>query len=288
MRGGEQVTNQLRTDRRSGPGVGQGPVITVITVCRNAASTIEKTIQSVLWQDYADYEYVIIDGMSSDDTPAIIEKYCEHLAIVVREPDTGIYNAMNKGIRHSSGEVLMFLGADDCLASPYVLSRVARAFRDDPGLDMVYGNFIWDSGTVQRSGEHPDVLHRQYFLIRDRTIQHQSLFCQRRLFEAIGGFDESLVVGADRDWILRALFQACARYRHIPLFVVTYYAQGLSGRVVDQLTTEKALIRKRHFTRVQRMLYWADILRRRVLYRLRNRDFHPPMILQRLLDREKR
>lgn len=260
----------------------------MITVCRNAASTIEKTIQSVLWQDYADYEYVIIDGMSSDDTPAIIEKYCEHLAIVVREPDTGIYNAMNKGIRHSSGEVLMFLGADDCLASPYVLSRVARAFRDDPGLDMVYGNFIWDSGTVQRSGEHPDVLHRQYFLIRDRTIQHQSLFCQRRLFEAIGGFDESLVVGADRDWILRALFQACARYRHIPLFVVTYYAQGLSGRVVDQLTTEKALIRKRHFTRVQRMLYWADILRRRVLYRLRNRDFHPPMILQRLLDREKR
>ena len=103
----------------------------IITVTRNCVSTIEKTIKSVLNQNYKNYDYIIVDGASSDGTQDIINRYLDKLAYYVSEPDTGIYNAMNKGISNTSGKMIMFLNGDDTFVDSKVLRRVANQYIDE-------------------------------------------------------------------------------------------------------------------------------------------------------------
>ena len=179
----------------AGPAQPAGLKMTVVTVCRNAAATVEKTIQSVLWQDYPDLEYVVIDGMSTDGTWEILQRHRERLSRLLHEPDTGIYNAMNKGIGVSTGDVLVFLNADDYFVSPYVLSRVAAAFAAGPELDIVYGDYLSDSQAAMRAVRQPDHVDRKYFLLINPSIMHQSMFCRRRAYERVGLFDEERYQG---------------------------------------------------------------------------------------------
>ena len=113
--------------------------ISVITVCYNEAATIEKTLESIFNQTYQNIEFIVIDGGSTDGTLDIIEKYKDKIAYFVSEPDEGIYNAMNKGIKASSGEVLYFLNANDTLYSDDVLETVVSVF-EKGNYDFVYGN----------------------------------------------------------------------------------------------------------------------------------------------------
>lgn len=111
----------------------QRALFTIVTVSYNCCSLIEKTIKSVLQQDYHDTEYIIIDGESTDGTVEIIKKYAQHLAFWCSEPDGGIYQGMNKGISHAKGEWILFLNAGDVFAETNVLTKV---------LPFTHGSFI--------------------------------------------------------------------------------------------------------------------------------------------------
>lgn len=115
--------------------------VSVITVCYNSANTIEKTIKSVISQDYGDIEYIIIDGGSNDGTLDIIDKYKDKISILISEPDKGIYDAMNKGIRIASGEIVGMINSDDWYG-PYTVGAAARAMIRHPECGVVHGREI--------------------------------------------------------------------------------------------------------------------------------------------------
>lgn len=117
------------------------PMITIITVVRNCQDTIEKTILSVLNQDYRNTEYIIIDGASTDNTLEIIKKYNNKIDFWTSEPDMGIYDAMNKGIEYAHGEYVNFLNAGDVFADNNILDKIVNQYRMEQS-DVMYGDFI--------------------------------------------------------------------------------------------------------------------------------------------------
>jgi glycosyltransferase involved in cell wall biosynthesis len=121
-----------------------GPRITVITVCLNAAPVIEATLRSVLAQDYPNFEYVVVDGGSSDGTADAIRKHAGRISAFVSEPDQGVYDAMNKGVELAKGEFLLFMNAGDVFAADNILSKAAAA--TDGDVDVVYGDFEYSEG----------------------------------------------------------------------------------------------------------------------------------------------
>jgi glycosyltransferase involved in cell wall biosynthesis len=112
--------------------------VSVITVCFNANASIEACLESVANQTYSDIEHIVIDGGSTDGTIATVRRY-PHIATVVSEPDSGIYNAMNKGISRATGEYLLFLNADDRFPKPDALEAAMAAIRNMPDADVIYG-----------------------------------------------------------------------------------------------------------------------------------------------------
>lgn len=173
--------------------------ISIITVCYNRAKTIERTIRSVVNQDYEDTEYIIIDGGSSDRTVDIIRKYERDLAYWVSERDDGIYDAMNKGIRHATGEIVAFLNSDDWYEEN-VLSEIAGRFKDEK-IRILCGNIYCHSDDaiskycVSKEAEEE---------LRFRMAYWQpAMFVKKKLFEEYGNFDTRYRIAADYDWLLR-------------------------------------------------------------------------------------
>jgi len=151
------------------------PLISIITVTYNAERFIEECISSVLNQTFTDFEYIVIDGNSTDSTVGIIKKYSNNIHKIVVEADSGIYDAMNKGINLASGEYLYFLGADDTLYSNLTLDKVASSISSNDFPAIVYGNVVYDNGKSFKS-----VFGFKTLL--NNTIHHQSAFYNKKLF----------------------------------------------------------------------------------------------------------
>lgn len=117
--------------------------ISIITVTYNSASVVAYCLASVAGQTYADLEHVVVDGASTDDTLAVLEEHRDAIAVLVTEPDGGIYDAMNKGIKLAEGDVIGFLNSDDFYESRDVLSIVAEVFEEDSSLDACYADLIY-------------------------------------------------------------------------------------------------------------------------------------------------
>jgi glycosyltransferase involved in cell wall biosynthesis len=126
--------------------------VSIITVCYNSEKTIERTIQSVLSQNYSNIEYILVDGGSKDNTVQIIEKYKESIDQFVSEKDEGIYDAINKGILMSKGDIVGILNSDDIFSNQNIVSEVASVFIEKPQLDSIIGNiaFINDKDKIVR------------------------------------------------------------------------------------------------------------------------------------------
>jgi len=172
------------------------PVVSIITVVFNAVNTIEATIKSVINQTYENIEFIIIDGGSTDGTIDIIKKYRDRIAYFVSEPDEGIYDAMNKGIKQSTGDWLYFLGADDELRNNKALELIfdnkELLIRD---YFLIYGNIIYDTGEVFISKLNSTIK-------LGNTIHHQGAFYKRILFNSFI-YDSSLREYADYELNLR-------------------------------------------------------------------------------------
>ncbi len=172
------------------------PKFSVITVCKNEEKTIEKTILSVLNQQYADVEFIIVDGKSTDKTLDIINKYRDRIDILISETDSGVYSAMNKGIQKATGDFLFFLNGNDTFKDDFVLKKVAKIITDYLDAKLVIGNVdFYENGNYKFTNHQEDVL--TIFDFQKKFYSHQGIFYSKSVFEKYGLYNENLRIISD-------------------------------------------------------------------------------------------
>ncbi|MFI5157912.1 MAG: glycosyltransferase family 2 protein [Sphingobacteriales bacterium] len=176
--------------------------ISLITVCYNADATIRRCIESVASQNFKNIEYIIIDGASTDKTIDIIDKYKDHTSIFLSEPDDGIYDAMNKGIKLSSGDIVGMLNADDFFANDAVLSDVARVFTQQ-GAHIVYGNLDYINSRQKVVRKWRSDKYRPFVFNWGWMPPHPTFYCKRELFGKYGFYSLEYGSAADYELMLR-------------------------------------------------------------------------------------
>jgi len=179
----------------------------IITVCFNEVETIERTIQSVLSQDYQDIEYLVIDGDSNDGTVELAEKYTGNGITLISEKDNGIYDAMNKALNLVNGDILYFLNADDYFYDNNVLSFAAECFERDKTIEILSGKIMFFNTPII-NGEH---YRRNNFLFKNKLELHknpngqQCIFSRKSTFDETGNFNLAYPLCADYEWLIRAI-----------------------------------------------------------------------------------
>lgn len=177
-------------------------------------------------QQYSRIEHVIIDGGSTDGTLDEIDAFRNDIDYLISEPDGGIYAAMNKGVAASTGDFLFFLNSDDYFPDDLVLDDVARTFDSNDGLELVYGDVLWDTEGSYELHRQPRVVDRRY--LAKRTLIHQTVFASSRLFDAVGGFSEEYTIVGDYEWLLRVFLNHSPRTAHIDRAVCVMSTTGAS------------------------------------------------------------
>jgi glycosyltransferase involved in cell wall biosynthesis len=198
--------------------------VSIITVCYNAASTIERTIKSVIDQTYKNIEYIIIDGGSSDGTTDIIRKYNKHINYWVSEPDRGIYDAMNKGISIASGDVIGIINADDYYRETSVEAAV-DGFSSPNSPDIVYGDIILlhDSAKKMRRLKPSPRLGG----LLNMSVFHPAVFAKKHCYDRFGVFDCNYRLSSDHELMLR-FFCNNALFYYNPNVIVFFSNNGAS------------------------------------------------------------
>lgn len=187
-------------DSEKGIIMSYNPLISIITVVKNGKEHFEQAIQSVLGQTYTNIEYIIIDGMSTDGSLDIIKKYEKHLAFWISEPDNGIYNAMNKGIKHTTGDYIGILNCDDYY-EPNALEAIAGELQNDVLPDVVFGNlFMINPNLTEKKLQ---TYKKGQKLYKSFSIWHPTVFMKKECYKKWGMFDESFRIAADYELLLR-------------------------------------------------------------------------------------
>ncbi len=201
------------------------PAVSIITINYNNAKGLEKTIQSVIEQNFTDFEFIIIDGGSSDESVEVIKKYESKISHWASEKDKGIYNAQNKGIKVAKGEYTLFLNSGDYLAEKDILKKV---FYKKPTADIVYGNmYIVYSKDRMEKGYMPAEL-TFYHMIKN-TLWHPVSFIKRSLFEKYGGYNEDYKIAADYDFFLNMLIVKKVSTEYLNEFISVFIHDGKSA-----------------------------------------------------------
>jgi len=187
--------------------------VSIVTPSYNQAEFLEQTIRSVLGQGYSDLEYILIDGGSTDGSPAIIQKYADHLAWWVSEPDQGQADAINKGFRRATGEIVAWLNSDDIYA-PGAISQAVTVFEEHPNIGLVYGNAVTFDGAGHPLNDLRGADWGLEGLVAFNMICQPAVFMRRKFLEQAGYLDESYHYLLDHHLWLR--MAQCAGIRHIP------------------------------------------------------------------------
>ena len=205
------------------------PTISVITVCYNSAPTLTRALESVADQSWPHVEHIVIDGGSTDGSRQVLERYRPQLSRVISEPDRGIYDAMNKGITHATGDILCFLNADDIYANAQVLETVAHKMQPHR-LDALFGDVAFFRADA------PQKIVRRYrsHMFTPKRISygwmpaHPALFMRRKIYQDLGGFRTHYRIAGDFEFIARAFSPGILRYQHLPQVLVLMQAGGVS------------------------------------------------------------
>lgn len=214
-------------------------LITVVTVCLNCEDTIESTIKSVLSQKYSNFEYLIIDGKSTDSTLKIIDKYKSNNKIkVISESDKGIYDAMNKATKLASGEYIYYLNSGDYFENENVLENVAKKL--ETNLDIYYGN-IRKNNIIEK---YPSNINNFYLVFREKMVCHQAIFAKRKVLLDYP-FDINLRICADRDWMIRCIKNKKDIYYMNDIVVANYDCNGQSS-VYSKFNADSIKIAKKY------------------------------------------
>lgn len=228
------------------------PKLSIITINSNNATGLQKTMESVFSQSFADYEYIVIDGGSTDGSKEIIENHADKLSYWVSEKDKGIYHAMNKGITNANGEYLLFLNSGDFYIEKEVLSNIMRQIS---GSDIIYGNLIIKEAHQEWLKEYPSKLTFNYFY--NDSIPHSgAAFIKLNLFKKIGYYDETLKITSDWKFYLKALFIYNASYKYINETISVFPYDGISSKIENRslLQQEKQLILNNEFAFIVKLL----------------------------------
>lgn len=204
--------------------------VSVITVCYNSSETIESTIRSVISQSYENIEYIIIDGKSTDSTLSIIEKYKNKVAKFVSEKDNGLYDAINKGIALSTGDIIAIIHADDFYVTLNTIAEVVKVF-EEKKTDTVYGDLQYvertDTNKIKRnwiSGEY----NKQNFL-KGWMPPHPAFFAKKECYDKFGLFNTDLRSAADYELMLRFLYKHNCSAAYLPQVLVKMRVGGKSN-----------------------------------------------------------
>lgn len=223
--------------------------VSIITVCRNAQDTIEDSIKSVINQNYSDIEHIFIDGLSTDNTNSIIQKYSDSEKIKhISQSDTGIYNAMNKGVKLARGDILFFLNANDYLYDDSVITDVVNEFKRSRA-DIIWGKIanLHEDNSIQLSSK--EIIDKLYFL-NGNNMCHQSIFYKSSLLKKHGGYDETLKIAADFDFNLKVLLDKNNKYVEIDRTIAKFSIGGFStsDKYRNLLLTERDIVINRQFS----------------------------------------
>ena len=197
--------------------------ISIITVCYNSEKTIRDTIESVLSQTYPDYEYLIIDGKSSDSTLTIINEYKDERIKLISEKDKGLYDAMNKGVELSTGDIIGIVNSDDVLYDDNVFQNIIDNYHDET--EIMYGN-------IKYYNEDFSKVVRDYISGTSNGLEwcpaHPSMYVRRDVFDRIGMYDLQYKINADYDFMVRCNINK-VKYQYLNIYFVKMRYGGVSN-----------------------------------------------------------
>jgi glycosyltransferase involved in cell wall biosynthesis len=242
------------------------PKFSIITVCLNEIESIHKTCESICSQTFDNFEWIVVDGKSTDGTLDVLSEYKWRMNTFISEADKGIYDAMNKGIVLSRGEHLLFMNAGDYFSGQKSLKLVS----DAPDKDILYG----DVYCVNAKGESftikmPEKLPKLFLL--NNMMPHQATFIRRKLFEKYGNYDCSYRIAADYDLFVRFLYEHKVTSFHVPHILSVFITDGISSTPSFKILRKKEnhLIRKKYFPRYR---YGLKGLKTELKLRLQSQD----------------
>lgn len=204
--------------------------VSIVTVTYNSAATVEDTIKSVINQDYKNIEYIIIDGLSKDSTLEIVNKYKDKIAHVISEKDQGIYDAISKGIKKATGEIVVALNSDDMYASNDVISKVAELFKNSHA-DAVYGdlNYVDRNDTTKIVRKWKSGTYKKGQFLKGWMPPHPTFFVRKHCYEKYGSFNLTLKSAADYELMLRFIHKHHIKLAYLPQLIVNMRAGGQSN-----------------------------------------------------------
>lgn len=216
--------------------------VSVVTVCLNSGATIEACVRSVIAQRGVEVEYIVIDGGSTDDTLDKLAKYRDHIAVLVSEPDQGLYDAMNKGLAHATGEAIGFLNSDDEFTDPDALAALmgamTRAKADCVFADVV---FVDEAGRLKRIFTGKNFNPARFEL--GYMPPHPSFYVRTEVMRAVGGFRVGFKIGSDFELMIKLMRLRGASWTYLPRTVVRMRLGGISTRGLwSYLTISRELV----------------------------------------------
>lgn len=204
--------------------------VSIITVCYNSAATIESTIQSVIFQDYSNIEYIIVDGESKDNTLDIVRKYEMHIDTIISENDSGIFDAFNKGIQNATGDIIAILNSDDFYMNNKVISKIVRAF-ESCDCELVFGNIYYvDAQNTNRIIRRwKSSSYSKLKAIFGWMPAHPAFFVRRSVYNKYGGFNTNFKYSGDYDFMMRLLYKYNLSSKYVDEFLVNMRSGGNSN-----------------------------------------------------------
>lgn len=218
--------------------------ISIITINYNNRSGLEETILSVINQSFENFEYIVVDGSSTDGSVDIIKSYEEFINVVIVEPDTGIYNAMNKGVKLANGEYLLFLNSGDILVND---SGILQKIEDKLNSDIVaFDCLLENNGEIV--GKRTHISRPTLFYVYKNGFKHQSTFICKRLFDRIGLYNENYKIAGDYDFWIRSLLNPQTSVVGYDITLAIFRLGGISQN--SNLPWEHPEIHKNHLNNI--------------------------------------
>lgn len=212
--------------------------VSIITVSYNSVATITDAINSVLEQTYPEIEYIIIDGSSTDGTIRLIDSFGKRISKFISEPDNGIYDGLNKGIRLATGDIIGILNSDDFFCNNTVIERIVESFRKNE-IDAVFGDVQFvDRVTTSKVVRYYSSKHFKTARFRFGFMPaHSSFYVKRELFEKLGYYKTDYKIAADYELLIRFLYINKIRYKYLEMPFVSMRMGGVSNKSIHSIYT---------------------------------------------------
>lgn len=204
--------------------------VSIITICYNRKNTIAQAIESVLMQDYNNIEYIVIDGNSIDGTAEIIKSYSDVIHTIVSEPDQGMYDALNKGLRLATGDIIGLMHSDDEFYDASVVSKIVTGFIKSPGTQGVYGDGIYVSNDAEERIIR-DRIGGDYSLKKVKMgwlPLHPTVYLRKSVIEKYGDYNLDFKIASDTEFLLRYLYKYQIKMTYLNFYFVKMRMGGLS------------------------------------------------------------